>query len=160
MNNPLLYLWAGLLQCTSSEPLKILNDFANKKINLRDANNLESAEKMRVSLPSFWPIITSILKLEDDDFLPDIVCQIVKVLIFIRRKTFQLAPARYKEDFFEYKEDKENSTSFFPNHPIKKYASRYNISGRADEDHCTKTFPSHHDFIDGIFSIGTILYAQ
>ena len=88
---------AGLLQCSSSEPLKILNEFANRKINLRDANNLDSAKKMSCSLPSFWLIIIDILKLEKEDFPADIVCKIIKVLIFIRRKTFLDAPIRFKK---------------------------------------------------------------
>ena len=50
-------------------------------------------------------------------------------------------------------EGRENSMSFFPNHPIIRHPKRYQIGGRADEDHCEKTFPSHHDFIDGIFTI-------
>ena len=30
----------------------------------------------------------------------------------------------------------------------------YKISGKDDDDHCDKAFPSHSDFIDGMFVIG------
>ena len=36
----------------------------------------------------------------------------------------------------------------------EQYPKRYNVSGKDDEDHCEKTFPSHSDFIDGMFIMG------
>ena len=96
----------------------------------------------------------AICELESSSFLPDIVAKIVLCLIYIWRKVFEKSPQRYKEDYIPYTSSREPPTSCFPNHPVEQHLNRYNVSGKDDEDHCEKTFPSHTDFIDGMFIVG------
>ena len=96
----------------------------------------------------------AICELESSSFLPDIVAKIVLCLIYIWRKVFETSPQRYKEDYIPYTSSWEPPTSCFPNHPVEQHLNRYNVSGKDDEDHCEKTFPSHTDFIDGMFIVG------
>ena len=144
----------GLLQVNSSEPLKYLHQFSKKTLDLRDAENIEQSRILKKALPTFWPQLMSICELESSKFLPDIVGQIVLCLIFIWRKIFDKSEPRYKEDYIPYDSSREPPTSCFPNHPVEQYLNRYNVSGKDDEDHCEKTFPSHGDFVDGMFIIG------
>ena len=90
---------------------------------------------------------------EKSDFLPKDVANIILTLLKIRRNTFRNGPQRYQEDYIKY-DKKENPTQFYPNHELKTYPKLYNVSKKVDEDFCEKNFPQHHDFADGIFSIG------
>ena len=39
-------------------------------------------------------------------------------------------------------------------HGLKTYPKLYNVSKKIDQKFCEKNLPQHHDFADGIFSIG------
>ena len=144
----------GLLQVNSSEPLKYLHQFAQKKLDVRDMENIEQSRILMKSLPTFWPQLVSICEIEKTRFLPDIVGKIVIHLINIWQKVFKTSPQRYSDDYFPYTEQRDTQTAFFPNHLPEQHPKRYNVSGKDDDDHCEKTFPSHSDFIDGMFIMG------
>ena len=144
----------GLLQVNSTEPLKLLDQFARKGFNARNAENIEKSRIIFKALPTFWPQLMAICDLEKSDYLPDIVGNIVRCLIFLWRKVFKNAPARYEDDYVPYTSSREPPTECYPNHPAERYPARYNVAGKDDEDHCEKKFPSHDDFINGMFIIG------
>ena len=54
----------------------------------------------------------------------------------------------FSEGALEAEQSSSSDQSFFLKHPV------YNVSKKVDEDFCEKNFPQHHDFADGIFSIG------
>ena len=45
-------------------------------------------------------------------------------------------------------------SEFYQMHNLKTYPKLYNVSNRINQEFCEKNFPQHHDFADGIFSIG------
>lgn len=144
---------AGLLQVTSVEPLKILNDVAEMRIDIFDARNAEKLNILRKSLPTVWPQLSAIQKHEKSEFLPQEVRKIVIKLIYVRRQTFIKAPKRRDGDYFEY-QGPEDNTQCYPLFPLVRYPSRYDVGGKADDDHCEKSFPAHKDWLEGIFTIG------
>ena len=97
------------------------------------------------ALPAFCPILVSICDLEKSSYLPQCVSEIVLKLIKIRRDTFKKAPQRYSEDYYPYEKTgifTEDPTQYYPLHPIMRYPKRYAVSGKVDDDHCDKNFPS------------------
>ena len=148
---------AGLIQVNSSEPLNLLRLFAKQKIDIRSASEYEKAKCLERSIPSFWHILMSICELENTSFLPIPVANIVLALLKVRKQTFSKAPQRFTEDYVRYEKTgifSEDPTQCYPMHEIIRYPKQYKVSGKVDDEHCDKTFPSHTDFLDGIFSIG------
>ena len=143
---------AGLLQVTSALPLKLLSQFISRKLNISDASQTENTNILHSSLPTIFPILVQICTLEKSDYLPETLTIIMKKLIYIRQNTFDKAPVRFTTDYPEYTKPKDDQTQFFPVHEIFRHLKNYKVFGQ--DDHCTKTFPTHKDFADGIFVIG------
>ena len=144
---------AGFIQVTSKKPLVQLRQFCNREIDLRNGNYQQELAELKSQLPALWQQLMDICILENSNFLPLDIANIVIRLLSIRRNTFRNGPQRYAEDYIKY-DTRENQTQFYPNHELKTYPKRYNVSKKVDEDFCEKNFPKHHDFADGIFSIG------
>ena len=144
---------AGLLQVTSSLPLKLLMRFVKCNLNIQDASEITNSQILHQSFPTLFPQLMEICRLEKADYLPDCVNSIIKKLIVIRQNTFDLAPKRYKEQYFEYTKAKDDPTQFYPVHKLFRYPKRHSVSGKIDE-HCEKNFPATKDFSGGIFVIG------
>ena len=146
---------AGLLQVTSIKPLKLLNDVATKQVDILSVENLEKLNILQKSLPTFWPHLMNIMRRENSDYLPDSVCKIVIKLIYVRRQTFAKATPHYENDYYKFDADNtDHSSMYYPVHPLIRHPSRYNVSGKDDEDHCEKSFPASSSFAGGIFTIG------
>ena len=117
-----------------------------RKLNLRSVFEYEKMKILQKALPAFCPILVSICDLEKSSYLPQCVSEIVLKLIKIRRDTFKKAPQRYSEDYYPYEKTgifTEDPTQYYPLHPIMRYPKRYAVSGKVDDDHCDKNFPSH-----------------
>ena len=102
-----------------------------------------------------WPQLVDICNLDNSNFLPPDIAKIVLILLAIRKNTFKNSPQRFAEDYISYESEfNEDPTQYYPMHKLLTFPKLYNVSNKNDEDFCEKKFPSHHDFADGIFSIG------
>ena len=48
----------------------------------------------------------------------------------------------------------DDPTQFYSMHKLQTFPKQYNVNKKVDLEFCEKNFPQHHDFADGIFSIG------
>ena len=85
----------------SCKPLEFLDEFCQKSLDLRSAENSEKQQQVATELPALWPNLINILNLEKSDFLPGDVSAIISKLIWIRRNTFLTAAVRSDDDYFE-----------------------------------------------------------
>ena len=119
---------AGLIQVNSSEPLSLLRQFANQKVDIRSASEYERAKCLEKAIPSFWPLLMSICELEKTTFLPIPVANIVLALLKVRKQTFSKAPQRYEEDYIRYEKTgifSEDPTQCYPVHKLLRYPKQY-----------------------------------
>ena len=87
--------------------------------------------------------------------MPRNIAKIVLILLAIRKNTFKNSPQRFAEEYIRYESEfNEDPTQYYPMHKLLTFPKLYNVANKNDEDFCEKKFPSHHDFADGIFSIG------
>ena len=148
---------AGYIQVTSKTPLILLRKFCVRELDIRNGNHQKELQELLSQLPTFWPQLVDICAFEDSNFLPHDVSKIVLKLLEVRKQTFQSAPQRYAEDYIPYDKTgafKEDPSQFYTMHELKTYPNLYTVANKTDEDFCAKNFPQHHDFADGIFSIG------
>ena len=148
---------AGYMQVTSKKPLILLRQFCVRKLDVR--NGIFNAElfELRKQLPVLWPQLVQICEFENSNFLPHDVATTILALLEVRNQTFRKAPQRYQEDYKKYKESEtymDDPTQFYPMHELQTYPKQYNVNKKVDSEFCEKNFPQHHDFADGIFSIG------
>ena len=85
--------------------------------------------------PAIFPIWIQICNLEDSEFLPSDISNIIWTLIQIRLKS----EARYQEDYVP-NEGSEDCTQFYPNFPIHTWPKLYNIGSSIDKDSCDNNF--------------------
>ena len=145
----------GYLQATHQESLNILNDFCDKRLDLRSPERGEQIKQMKKEFPTLWCSLMDILSLEKNHrYLPDDVTKILKTLITIRMETFSKSVIRKDHQYFEYPENgKESSTQFYPNYEILKYPSEYQIKSEGGQG-CEKKFKKPAKFAPGLFHIG------
>ena len=146
---------AGLIQVTNKKTLLLLRQFCVRQLDVRNGSHSQELNILNCELPSFWPQIINICDFEKSNFLPHDVSKIVLALITVRKNTFRNAPQRFSEDYLKYESEfQEDQTQYYPMHKLLTYPKLYNVAKKNDEDFCEKKFPAHHDFADGIFSIG------
>ena len=146
---------AGYLQILTPESLEYLEDFCNQNLELRSARNLQKQKCVAKEMPALWPNLVAILNLENVNFLPDDVANIVLKLISIRRDTFDNAAERTQEDYIAWENpEEEHATQFYPNWRLWRYPKKYLVGNTPDCDFCVKDFNKHRDFSFGIFSAG------
>ena len=68
--------------------------------------------------------------------------------------TFSKSATRNDDQYFEYPEDMECSTQFYPNYDILNYPSEYNIKSEGGRNLCNKKFSKNSKFAPGLFHIG------
>ena len=127
-----------------------------EQINLRSTEHNDDLMLMMTELPALWPDLLDILNRQDSMYLPLEVSEIVKKLIKIRRNIFINSPDRYSADYFEYEwdEDGEHCTQFWPNWEILTYPKKYKVRNVKDEDLCDKEFRQSSKHPAGLFSGG------
>ena len=148
---------AGYMQVTSNKPLILLRQFCVRQLDVRSGLFNTELYELRSQLPVLWQQLVNICEYEDSNFLPHDISGIVLALLNIRKQTFRKAPQRYAEDYIKFDESgvyKEDPTQFYPMHELKTYPKQYKVNKKIDTEFCEKNFPQHHDFADGIFSIG------
>ena len=146
---------AGLIQVTSKKSLLLLRQFCVRQLDVRNGNHSQELYILNSELPSLWPQLINICEHEESNFLPHDVSKIVLGLLTVRKNTFRNAPQRFSEDYIKYENEfNEDPTQYYPMHKLLTFPKLYNVTRKNDEDFCEKKFPSHHDFADGIFSIG------
>lgn len=144
-----------LTQGTDLEILERLAEFCKGQLDLRIVENEENLRDISRMLPVLWPILDSICKLEESDFLPLQVSQIVIKMLKIRFETFQNAAKRSNSNYFLWPDKNlEHPTQCYPTMPLWRFPSRYEVSGLKDGDLCEKTFTYHSDFCAGVFTVG------
>ena len=145
---------AGYMQITKRGTLKTLRDFCLSEVNVRDGFHQQELTKLRSELPALWSNILEILRYEDQTFLPKSISRIILRMIKIRIDTFKMSEARYQEDYFAFEDPNGDQCAFFPNHKLLRHPKLYEVSQNVDKDSCQKTFSTHTEFADGVFSIG------
>jgi hypothetical protein len=146
---------AGFLQVTGPEPLQILEEFCQERLDLRSAGNGDKQKIVASELPALWPNMLDILNLEKKNYLPQDVSTIVLKLIQIRKNTFLNAAARCSSDYIDWEDkDKEHQSQWYPHWPIFRYPKKYEVRNITDCDFCEKAFNKHRDFSHGVFSVG------
>ena len=146
---------AGFIQVTHKQSLLLLRQFCVKQLDVRSGGHTQQLNILTSELPALWPQLVDIYEHENSNFLPHDIAKIVLTLILIRKKTFRNSPQRFAEDYIKYESEfKEDPTQYYPVYELLTYPKLYNVANKNDEDFCEKKFPSHHDFADGIFSIG------
>ena len=99
----------GLLQVSSSGPLKSLKLYCEEVLDIRDARHIKKLREVISELPAFWSILDSICLLENRNFLPRLVSRIVLKILDIRKAMFDRAVHRDESDYFEW-EGREHET--------------------------------------------------
>ena len=146
---------AGFLQVSSEEPLNLLAEFCQQRLDIRAAEYSIEQKKVAEELPALWPNIVDLLNVEKSNYLPDDVSPIILKLIEIRKKTFLTAAVRCDDDYIEWENiEKEHPTQYYPNWPIWRYPKKYVVRNVSDCDFCNKSFDKHRDFSYGVFSVG------
>lgn len=146
---------AGYMQVTHDEPLLHLRAFCEQNLNLRSSANKEKLQLMAKELPAFWPNLMEIMELENSQYLPQEVSQIVLKLLEIRRNTFQNSAQRNDDEYIAWPSpDEEDPTQYYPNWEIFRYPKKYNVNAKNDSDFCEKSFEAKKGFAFRIFSVG------
>ena len=104
---------------------------------------------------ALWNILIEICQHEKSDFLPQQISTLVLKLIEIQKFTYSNSRTQYAEDYIKYDSDRDDPTSFYPNHPYITYLKLSTVNRTTDIDFCKKIFESHVDFTDGIFFFKT-----
>ena len=106
--------------------------------------------------PALWPQLRDILILEDRNFLPDAVAEVIKKLIEMRSNIFVLAEDRFDDDYVRYnwEQDSEHPTMFWPHWPAVRYPKQYKVGKAADQDLCQKMYRQSNKHPAGLFSAG------
>ena len=89
---------SGFLQVTSKEPLKVLKEFCKRKLNLCSVEHLPSIKLLRKELPPLWDMLMNIINIENSNYLPEDVSNIVLKLISIRKNTYKSSANRSSSD--------------------------------------------------------------
>ena len=145
---------AGIWQVRHRNILKYLREFCLKELNLRAVENEKFLQQLRSELPAIWPILLSIMNLENTTYLPPYVARLILALLKKRSETFKKSCMRYSDDYIPYDQQQDPPSQFFPNHPLINYPKLYSVNNVTDKDGCQKNFSTHTKFCDGIFSIG------
>ena len=91
------YSVSSLIQVTSEEPLKILERFCKREVDLLSAENHQALAFIEQQMPPFWECLHKILMLEKSKFLPYQLGEVVLQLITIRENTFSSATIRSED---------------------------------------------------------------
>ena len=113
----------GLIQVNSNEPLDILSDYCNERLDLRAHQNLNRLQIVEREIPALWSSLKNILKLEKrSNYLPKDVASVVLELISIWKNIFINAAERSDDQYFWYPEDAgELPTQCYPNWDVIRH---------------------------------------
>ena len=78
-------------------------------------------------------------------------------LLQIRKNTFAASTVRFQDDYYDYDGEgvfMEHPLAFYPNNRLIQYPKKYEVGSNIDKDFCAKSYPSHSDFLSGVFTIG------
>ena len=145
----------GLLQCTNNLPLQYLSEFCAEELDLRSPEQSQKVLLLQKELPVLWDFLIQILKIDvTSRWLPRDLASILREMLTIRESIFDLAPHRNSTQYVDWPDrSKEHPTMHYPNWPIFRYLSNYNIRNTRSVSDCTKHYGSSADFT-GIFSAG------
>lgn len=96
-------------------------------------------------------------------YLPSDINFIILTMLKIRKATFANSPVRYEDDYipwYNMSEEQpsnqlpEHSTQCYPSLPLLRFPKKYRVNRQVDSDYCDKSFNSHSNFSNGIFSVG------
>ena len=79
----------GFLQVLSEEPLEILAEYCKRNLSLRSVGAQYQLNIVKSSLPALWPDLDNICRLEDIEYLPNSISNVLLKLIEIRKLTFK-----------------------------------------------------------------------
>ena len=74
----------GLLQVLTPEPLQYLEQYCKEELNLRINSSQQQLQCIVTSLPAIWPDLDAMCNLENTEFLPKVVSNIILRLLKIR----------------------------------------------------------------------------
>ena len=89
----------GYLQVTGNHGLELLKRVAQKSLDLRSSTNLKEIQLFRKEIPALYDALTQILKIENCQYLPNIVCSILFKIIKMRKDLVERAPERKSSDY-------------------------------------------------------------
>ena len=139
---------SGFLQPTCPESLDILDRFCKKQLNIRLAESNQDLQLVMSEFPG--------QNLEDREFLPDAVAEVIKKLIEMRNNIFDDAHDRYSDDYVRYnwEQNSEHPTMFWPNWNMALYPKQYKVGNTEDQDLCLKNYRQSNKHPAGLFSGG------
>ena len=135
----------GLLQVLTPKPLEFLEKFCKRELNLRIHSSQKQLQCIVSSLPAIWPDLDKICFLENTEFLPTPVSNILLRMLCIRYKLwlyrdiylhlnfrsqmFTNRTIRSNTDYVMWPNPaEEHPTQCYPNLPIWRYPSNYKAS--------------------------------
>ena len=77
----------------------------------------------------FWPMLLDILNIENTNFMPPPLAEVVRKLLEIRDSTFRDAEQRENDMYQAWPDDTtDHETQFYPSFKIIRYMKKYMVS--------------------------------
>ena len=146
---------SGLIQVNSREPLRVLREFAQERVDLRSPENSNKLKLLMNEIPPLWHSLTRILSKEKQlQFLPNDVSAVILKLIEIRTEMFRNSATRRNEDYVDYpwEEEGEVATQYYPNWEILRWPRAYSVP--KSKTSCNKKYRNSKGFSFGLFTVG------